>query len=153
MSLLRFRHVFVYGTLREGEQRDINRLVPRPRWMGSAFVSGVLYDLGDYPGLMLARDEGGDQTLIRGEVYEITAELERLLDEIEGVAPQPNGEYVKSEVMVVPLQHGAENYSEPTPALVCLVYEVTPHRAVACRVIEGGDWVAFRLVHGGHADF
>ena len=81
------RHVFVYGTLCLGEQRDINKLNPRPEYVGEANVRGTLYDLGTYPGIVL-----GGQCAVRGEVYRISAELESLLDEIEEVWPQQTGE-------------------------------------------------------------
>ena len=71
MPSLPTRHVFVYGTLRRGEQRDINLLTPAPRWLGSASVEGVLYDLGEYPGLVLGREPVPGQTKVKGEVYEI----------------------------------------------------------------------------------
>jgi gamma-glutamylcyclotransferase (GGCT)/AIG2-like uncharacterized protein YtfP len=146
------RYVFVYGTLRRGEQRDINCLTPAPRWLGSASVEGVLYDLGEYPGLVLGHEPGSGQTHVKGDVYEIAGELEPSLDEIEGVAPQPNGEYAKRQVLVhldsleSPL---ATNESGLATPLTCLVYEVTPGRVAACPVIEGGDWVGFRLAREG----
>lgn len=95
MSLAPVRHVFVYGTLRRGEERDINRLQPAPQWIGRASVPGVMYRLGAYPGVVL-----GTQAWVRGEVYEISAELERQLDAIEEVQPQQSGEYMKREVAV-----------------------------------------------------
>lgn len=139
------RHVFVYGTLRRGEQRDINLLTPAPRWVGPASVEGVLYDLGDYPGLVLGRDAYRSQQQVRGEVYEITDALERLLDVIEEVAPHPNGEYAKRQVQVRldPSRLAAASVS--TRAVTCLVYETEPHRVAACAVISSGDWVSYRL--------
>ena len=89
------RHVFVYGTLRKGEERDINRLQPAPRWVGRARVEGVMHHLGSYPGLVL-----GAPGTVHGEVYAVSPELERVLDEIEEVWPQQTGEYAKREVMV-----------------------------------------------------
>ena len=47
------RYVFVYGTLRRGGSNDITRLVPSPRWVGTAQVAGQMYNLGAYPGLVL----------------------------------------------------------------------------------------------------
>ena len=145
-------HVFVYGTLRRGEQRDINFLTPAPRWMGPASVEGVLYDLGEYPGLVLGLEPVPGQTKVKGEVYEIAGGLERLLDEIEGVAPQPNGEYARRQVLVhlEPLDPPlARNERALAPPLTCLVYEVTPGRVAGCPVIKGGDWVRFRLAREG----
>jgi gamma-glutamylcyclotransferase (GGCT)/AIG2-like uncharacterized protein YtfP len=147
------RHVFVYGTLRKGEQRDINRLLPAPRWLGPASVDGVLYDLGEYPGLVLQREPGAGQTQVKGDVYEIASELEPLLDEIEGLLPQSNGEYAKRQVRVhlvaLPLGRNENGIAAP---LTCLVYEVTPARVAGCPVIEGGDWISFRLAREGAAD-
>lgn len=120
------RYVFVYGTLRKGQERDINRLQPAPVFISNSQVNGTLYNLGSYPGLRL----GGDRW-VQGEVYQITPELERLLDEIEEVWPQETGEYVRQEVVVRCVE----------VALTCLVYEVSELRAQDWGVIESGDWV------------
>ena len=120
------RYIFVYGTLRSGQERDINRLQPAPRFIGIGQVKGTLYNLGSYPGVRL----GGTQW-VQGEVYRITPELERQLDEIEEVWPQPNGEYAKRETTLT--CQGV--------ALTCLVYEVSDARSQGCGVIESGDWV------------
>ena len=132
MTRATFRHVFVYGTLRQGEVRDINRLLPAPRWVGRACVPGMLYDFGAYPALLL--DAAGS---VHGEVYEISAELESLLDEIEKVWPQQGAEYCKRET-VVQLKETAES-------VVCLVYEIAPDRIPGLPVIACGDWVRYRL--------
>ena len=137
------RHVFVYGTLRRGEQRDINLLKPAPRYVGPARVAGALFDLGDYPGLRLD-GQRTDNAWVCGEVYEISSALEELLDEIEGIEPKSNGEYSKREVRVQPASGGAGTRRE----LVCLVYEVSAGRTAHCRVIGGGDWVSYRLQRG-----
>ncbi len=128
------RHVFVYGTLRRGEERDINSLRPAPRWLGPASVSGVIYQLGSYPGLVL-----GASGRVRGEVYEISAELELQLDMIEDVWPTPSGEYIKSET-VVRLEYDGERFAD----VVCLVYELAPGRASGKSEVAGGDWVGHR---------
>ena len=131
------RYVFVYGTLRKGEERDINRLHPAPRWIGRGSVAGVMHHLGSYPGLVL----GGEGT-VRGEVYAIDAELERVLDEIEEVWPQQTGEYAKREVAVLldaadaPVQSGVA-----VRELVCVLYEISLERTLGKPVITGGDWV------------
>lgn len=123
------RHVFVYGTLRRGDVRDITRLQPSPQFAGMGSVAGVLYDLGPYPGLVL-----GGEGRVLGEVYAISAELERQLDEIEEVWPQQTGEYSKREVAV--RLDGAASSTGP----VCLVYEINAARLAGCPVISGGDW-------------
>jgi gamma-glutamylcyclotransferase (GGCT)/AIG2-like uncharacterized protein YtfP len=135
MPALPARHVFVYGTLRRGGQRDINRLLPAPSWVGRASVAGVLHDLGAYPGVVL-----GGTGLVRGEVYQISAELECRLDEIEEVWPEPSGEYAKREV-TVQLECPSGGASAQ---LVCVLYEVAPARVLGMPVITGGDWVQYR---------
>ena len=144
MPALPTRHVFVYGTLRRGEQRDINLLKPSPRWVGQASVEGVLYDLGSYPGLVLESDQHPGQKKVRGEVYEICDELERLLDEIEGVGPVPRGEYEKREIVVQAECANATDEVAAPKAVRCLVYEASQNRVAGCAVIFGGDWVGYR---------
>jgi gamma-glutamylcyclotransferase (GGCT)/AIG2-like uncharacterized protein YtfP len=125
------RHVFVYGTLRRGEVRDINRLRPAPRWLGTARVPGVLYHLGAYPGVVL-----GAPGWVCGEVYAISAQLERQLDEIEEVWPQQSGEYCKQERMV--------RLDQTAEEVMCILYEIAPERITGMPVIAGGDWVQRR---------
>ena len=134
------RHVFVYGTLRRGEQRDITSLRPAPTWVGSASLQGVLYDLGAYPGVVL----GGHERVL-GEVYRIDPQLERQLDEIEEVWPQQSGEYRKREVQVL-INSPALKAASSTPLqLACLVYEVAVRPQPDRPVISSGDWVKYRL--------
>lgn len=75
-------HVFVYGTLRRGDDNDITRLLPAPRLVGHAHVAGTLHHLGAYPGIVL-----GGPGRVLGEVYAITPALEATLDEIECLPP------------------------------------------------------------------
>jgi gamma-glutamylcyclotransferase (GGCT)/AIG2-like uncharacterized protein YtfP len=124
------RHVFVYGTLRRGGRNDINRLDPAPRYVGMGEVKGVLYHFDWYPGLVLGGEEA---TTIVGEVYEITAALERLLDRIEQIEPGEDSEYLKRELAV----------DVEGRQLSCLVYEINPVRVQGRRGIGHGDWIRF----------
>lgn len=135
------RHVFVYGTLRRGDVRDITRLHPAPQFVGMASVAGVLYDLGPYPGVVL-----GGPARVAGEVYAISAELERQLDVIEEVWPQQTGEYSK-QVVRVQLALGQAPAASGALALDCLVYEINPARTAGHAVISGGDWLDHRQRH------
>jgi gamma-glutamylcyclotransferase (GGCT)/AIG2-like uncharacterized protein YtfP len=128
------RYVFVYGTLRRGERRDINLLLPTPFFVGYGQTPGVLYDLGAYPGVRL----GGSQ-FVHGEVYQISPELERQLDEIEEVWPQQTGEYTRQEVRVA--FTGASATSGSVPEQTCLIYEIAARRMADIRVIASGDWL------------
>ena len=138
------RHVFVYGTLRRGDVRDINQLQPVPAFVAMATVQGVLYDLGSYPGMLL-----GGEGRVTGEVYAISAELERQLDRIEEVWPQPTGEYSKREVVVQLCRDGVTPEALETQGLSCLLYEINPARSRTCPVISSGDWRDSRPLHPG----
>ena len=129
-SALSTRPVFVYGTLRRGQERDIERLRPAALWRGKASVSGALFQLGLYPGLRL-----GPDGQVQGEVYDISPALEDQLDVIEEVAPQANGEYVKREVLVQ-LETADGSYAP----LLCLVYEATAEVTQGKPRIRSGDW-------------
>jgi gamma-glutamylcyclotransferase (GGCT)/AIG2-like uncharacterized protein YtfP len=140
------RRVFVYGTLRLGEVRDINRLAPPPRWIGQGTVAGVMHHLGSYPGIRL-----GGTGIVRGEVYEVSPELERVLDEIEEVWPQQTGEYAKCEVVVdmdEVLEEPGRSQRDSPRRCVCFLYEIAHERTHGMPVIRGGDWVQHRLAGG-----
>ncbi|RZL67430.1 MAG: gamma-glutamylcyclotransferase [Variovorax sp.] len=124
-SVLPPRHVFVYGTLRAGGSNDIARYVPAPLRVGDGEIAGTLYDLGDYPGVVLA---GAGR--VRGEVYRITSIVESALDALEGIEEDGSGEYLKRDVDV---QVDGER-------LACLVYEIHPKRLRNASVIASGDW-------------
>jgi gamma-glutamylcyclotransferase (GGCT)/AIG2-like uncharacterized protein YtfP len=124
------RYVFVYGTLRRGGRNDINRLLPAPRYVGMGEVHGKLYHIDWYPGLTL----GGEEAVtVVGEVYEISAELEAVLDDIEEIVPGEQSEYFKRELAI-------EVAGRP---LQCLVYEINPERVRGKQVIGHGDWILF----------
>jgi gamma-glutamylcyclotransferase (GGCT)/AIG2-like uncharacterized protein YtfP len=136
------RYVFVYGTLRRGGSNDITRLQPAPRYIGQAGVMGVLYHLGHYPGVQL-----GGTCRVWGEIYAIAPELERQLDEIEQVLPEPTGEYEKREMMIeVARAELADELQPMAPVgdglkLNCIVYEINPDRIVGRASIDSGDWI------------
>lgn len=122
-------HVFVYGTLRRGDDNDINRQHPPPRFVGGAEIAGTMYHLGGYPGVVL-----GGAGVVQGEVYAIEPALERRLDEIEELYPQQTDEYFKRIVAVVV---GGDT-------LDCIVYEINPRYTAGKPAIASGDWVRDR---------
>ncbi len=125
------RYVFVYGTLRRGDDNDITRLAPPPRFVGNARIAGTMHHLGRYPGVLL-----GGSGQVFGEVWAISAELEQKLDEIEALYPEKTNEYFKREIDV--------QVSEQL--LRCVVYEINPEYALGKPVIASGDWVLGRGV-------
>ena len=120
------RYVFVYGTLRRGEANDINTLLPTPEFIGESSVGGTLYPLGWYPGLVL-----DDRSRVVGEVYAVSPGLETKLDEIEGLLPEPSGEYLKRDVTVL--------VGERT--VTCFVYEIAPALVAHLVPMAEGDWL------------
>ncbi|NTV88510.1 MAG: gamma-glutamylcyclotransferase [Burkholderiaceae bacterium] len=124
-------YVFVYGTLRRGDDNDITLLRPAPLWLGDAVIEGTMHHLGAYPGVVL-----GGAGKVLGEVYAITPALETKLDEIEELYPQQRDEYFKRHI---PVEVGGR-------VLTCLVYEINPRYVgvVGVRTILSGDWVRDR---------
>lgn len=120
------RLVFVYGTLRRGECNDITRYAPAPIHVGEGETPGTLYHLGPYPGAVF----GGSARVV-GEVYRVTPAVEALLDALEGVQADGEGEYRRREVPV----------RVQGRVLWCLAYEIHPSRLPGRPCIECGDWL------------
>jgi gamma-glutamylcyclotransferase (GGCT)/AIG2-like uncharacterized protein YtfP len=125
----KIRHVFVYGTLRQGDSNDITKLDPAPVYIGNSSIKGNMYHLGGYPGVTL----GGMNTII-GEVYAITEPLERLLDGIESEYPAQADEYAKRDIKV----------TVNGKTLDCIVYEINAAYIQGKPQIISGDWVKTR---------
>ncbi len=123
------RLFFVYGTLRHGDDNDITRLVPAPRWMGTAQIRGTMYHLGGYPGVTL----GGEGAIV-GEVYAVSPALEAKLDAIESEYPAQSDEYAKREIDVQVAGRMQR----------CHVYEINLAYIAGKPIIASGDWVKDR---------
>lgn len=102
--------------------------------MGYGLTAGVLYNLGAYPGVRL-----GGTHFVYGEVYQISPELERQLDAIEEVWPQPTGEYSRREVQVALTGREAASWAALEPT--CLIYEIAEGRTAGMPVIVTGNWL------------
>jgi uncharacterized peroxidase-related enzyme len=123
------RYVFVYGTLREGDDNDITALKPAPQFVGRGSVVGTMFHLGAYPGVVL-----GGAGQVQGEVYAISPALETKLDAIESEYPAQTDEYFKRAIQVNVNGHNIN----------CIVYEINPIYVKDRGVIESGDWVKDR---------
>jgi gamma-glutamylcyclotransferase (GGCT)/AIG2-like uncharacterized protein YtfP len=128
------RHVAVYGTLRRGGSNDIETQTPAPRFIGTTTLIGKLFHLGSYPGLVLASAEQGGGPVM-AEVYQVRAELEAVLDEIEAAYPSAPDEYAKRELSL------SVRTAEGVFELPCFLYEVNPARVCGCPQIMHGDWM------------
>ena len=117
--------LFVYGALRKGASNDWRML--DGRCLGAAEVSGTLVKIDWYPGLVL----GGDR-VVKGEVYEVGAELLKELDEFEGIGEgvERFGEYqrVRTEVRIA------------GESVEVWIYQWLKG-IEGYRIVESGDWL------------
>ncbi|HVG28259.1 MAG TPA: gamma-glutamylcyclotransferase family protein [Pyrinomonadaceae bacterium] len=74
--------VFVYGTLRGGGAGSMPIRFPDSKFIAAATVSGSLYDLGAYPGLLL----NDSNSPVTGEAYEVDDETLNELDAFEATS-------------------------------------------------------------------
>lgn len=122
-------HLFVYGTLRKAFEHEMHAVLSRAaRFVGEATVPGALYDLGAYPGLVVA--EAG-AARVTGELYALEA-----LDAYEGCgAADPEPHEYRREVLRVRLADGSE--------LAAWTYLLNRSHA-GLTPVPGGDYVAWR---------
>ena len=116
--------VFVYGTLRRGGARAMSTLFPNSRFIADARVSGSLFDLGAYPGLIL----NDSNSLVVGEVYEVDDEILNKLDEIEA-----SSYYSRKQIEI----------SLGTHLITCWIYEPDPEHYSLQTLITSGDWIEY----------
>lgn len=92
--------LFVYGTLltdlRHPEGEKLRALAT---FMGKGRVSGILFDIGEYPGLVISEQEG---SAVFGEFYDLSACPNHWaeLDEYEGINDSDSQEYAREKVLV-----------------------------------------------------
>ena len=99
-------YLFVYGTLLSSLNSPAGSVLKMyAERISPATIRGRLYDIGGYPGLVLADDEGaGKGEVVYGELY-LIREKENLLsalDEYEGCSPRfPEPREYKRKVIPV----------------------------------------------------
>ena len=118
--------VFVYGSLRRGAAGAMSTRFPRSSFVADAQISGTLYDLGAYPGLLL----GESNSFVVGELYEVDDETLKRLDDFE--APSL---YWRKQVEV----------SVGTERRTCWIYvpEQNPEFYSHRKSITSGDWTEY----------
>ena len=116
--------VFVYGTLRRGGARGMAVRFPNAKFVADAKVSGSLYDLGSYPGLLLNESN----SLVIGEVYEVDGETLNKLDEFEA-----SSNYWRKQFEVSLSSH----------RIPCWVYEPNLEFYSPRNLITSGDWLEY----------
>lgn len=139
--------LFVYGTLLK-PLRDINNIsISEMTYIGTGFVCGDLYDLGDYPGLILpvAMDHEERPGKVFGEVYSLGVDYSfDDLDIYEEYFPENEAasEFVRMQVMVYRDVSSGEN------SLSAWVY-VYNKSITGMTKIPGGDYLKFLNTRGG----
>jgi gamma-glutamylcyclotransferase (GGCT)/AIG2-like uncharacterized protein YtfP len=120
--------LFVYGTLRPGFSGEGRRLVHDLEAVGEATVRGTLYDVGDYPGMIL-----GDG-LVRGDVVRVpTRQRFEALDAYEECDASP------------PLFRRVLTTARCRDASEKIVWVYTYARSIAGKArIHEGDYAAWR---------
>ena len=116
--------VFVYGTLRRGGVRAMSVRFPNSKFIADAKVSGNLYDLGAYPGLLLNESN----SLVIGEVYEVDDEILNKLDDIEA-----SSSYWRKQVEI----------SLGTERRIGWIYAPNPELCLHRTLITSGDWIEY----------
>lgn len=116
--------VFVYGTLRRGSAHSMSIRFPNSSFIADAKVSGSLYDLGEYPGLVLSEPNSS----VVGEVYEVDEETLNQLDDFE-----VSSNYQRQQVEI----------SMGTERRVCWTYEPNPEFYSLHKLITSGDWIEY----------
>jgi gamma-glutamylcyclotransferase (GGCT)/AIG2-like uncharacterized protein YtfP len=97
---------------------------PNSSFIADAKVSGSLYDLGDYPGLLLSEPN----SLVFGEVYEVDDETLNQLDDFEA-----SSNYWRNQVEI----------SIDTHRRMCWTYEPNPEFYCLRKLITSGDWIEY----------
>jgi gamma-glutamylcyclotransferase (GGCT)/AIG2-like uncharacterized protein YtfP len=123
--------VFVYGSLRGGNPGAMPVRFPHAKFVGNGHVSGSLYDLGPYPGLLLEQSN----SLVTGEVYEVD---DKTLDELDQF--ELSSDYVRKQVQV---HTGAGRMNS-----WIYVPEYGPNFYSNRTLITSGDWMDYSKTKG-----
>lgn len=78
--------LFVYGTLLSGLSNHHH--MQGARCLGPASVQGALFDLGEYPAMLVAGSRAEPLETVLGELYQIEASHWQRLDTLEEVDPE-----------------------------------------------------------------
>jgi gamma-glutamylcyclotransferase (GGCT)/AIG2-like uncharacterized protein YtfP len=118
--------VFVYGTLRRGQAGAMSIRFPGSKFVGEAKVTGRLYDLGAYPGVLLIDSNSS----VVGEVCEVD---DKTLNELDVFEASSN--YLRKQVEISP----------GTDGRTCWIYvpENGPEFYSDRTLIASGDWIEY----------
>jgi gamma-glutamylcyclotransferase (GGCT)/AIG2-like uncharacterized protein YtfP len=136
-------YIFVYGSLMAGvHSRVAQTFHAQAEWVGSGRVRGLLYDLGEYPGLVLHQEE----SYVQGQVFRIlqTDILLPFLDEYEGLIPEhPAASEYRRELAAVQLSD---------QFIHCWMY-LYNQATGALPLIESGNYLQYLETNPAHQAF
>ncbi|MDB5288154.1 MAG: hypothetical protein JWR05_3103 [Mucilaginibacter sp.] len=72
--------IFVYGTLLQPGNGLAQYLISNSTYLNAGYIKGTLYDIGEYPGLVINEKSG----LVHGSIYEINDQTLKQIDDYEG---------------------------------------------------------------------
>jgi gamma-glutamylcyclotransferase (GGCT)/AIG2-like uncharacterized protein YtfP len=81
--------LFVYGTLLQPGNGLAQYLISNCTYLNTGCIKGTLYDIGEYPGLVINEESGR----VHGSIYEIDDQTLKQIDNYEGYGPdqdEPN---------------------------------------------------------------
>lgn len=124
--------VFVYGTLRQGEVN--HSLLKQAKCLArQAWTNGVLYDTTcGYPAMVRDNEER-----VYGEVYEISEDQLRRLDELEGYTGNQTEDLYDRVIQTIFTDHGCYD---------AYVYIFEPTKASHLAKIDFGDWKCHQYI-------
>lgn len=115
-------YIFVYGVLKSIYDNEPARFIRKNcDLIGDGFFSGMLLDLGNYPGAIF---DANSESKVHGEVYKIKRnkdELVSFLDEFEGVSPRFDKPYEYKREFIPVLSSIGEIYAS------CYLYNWNPN--------------------------
>ena len=134
--------LFVYGLLRRGMSAGLEAFVGAgaAAFLSEATLSGKLYDMGEYPGVLL---EDGP-SVVHGELWRVRgASAWATLDEFEGIGPgygEPTlYKRVLANALAPPSEAPTSRSAVAETPVKCWVY-VYNHDLAGAALIESGDW-------------
>lgn len=133
-------NLFVYGTLLRDLAHPMHEILEQfANRQGTGYINGKLYDIANYPGLILSNNV---RKVVWGEIYTIddSIALFDLLDKYEGCAPHSRKpfEYKRD---VVTIHHVDGSTNDDAILAWCYLYKKPVNHT---QLIPCGDYLSFR---------
>ncbi|CAN5787808.1 hypothetical protein BH11BAC7_BH11BAC7_01590 [soil metagenome] len=138
-------YIFVYGSLRRDAKHDVlSEVKTHLQYVGAGSFSGILFDLGEYPGAI----ESNDDSKVKGEVYVVEDhrnDVFRTLDKYEGF----NRESISKSLFI--RKKTAIRLRNGKTILGWIYLYNKPKRIQRAKQISSGDYIRFKKHKITHA--